>query len=71
MKDNKLLMPSQVAEYYGVSINTVRRWVKQGKLASVETPGGHSRILAKEFFLAAKSRIVDMDSQAEKQLVSD
>jgi excisionase family DNA binding protein len=37
------LLPSEVAEVLQVSPKTVTRWVKEGKLASRRTLGGHRR----------------------------
>jgi len=45
----KLLRPRQIATYFGVTISTVRRWVNEGRLTAIFTPGGHSRIVADEF----------------------
>ena len=33
----------QVAEVFGVTISTVKRWADEGKLPSFRTPGGHYR----------------------------
>jgi len=38
----------QVAEKLGVSVYTVRYWVKEGKIATVRTLGGHHRITQRE-----------------------
>lgn len=38
----------QVAEKLGVSVYTVRYWVKEGKIATVRTLGGHHRIIQRE-----------------------
>jgi excisionase family DNA binding protein len=35
----------EVAEMFGASPVSVSRWVDQGKLKAVLTPGGHRRIL--------------------------
>jgi excisionase family DNA binding protein len=45
----KYLKPKDVADRFGVTIATVRRWVKQGAMPAITTPGGHSRIVAKNF----------------------
>lgn len=36
--------PGQVAELLGVSVDTVRRWCDEGKLATTRSPGGHRLI---------------------------
>lgn len=38
----------QVAEKLGVSVYTMRYWVKEGKIATVRTIGGHHRITQSE-----------------------
>lgn len=38
----------QVSEKIGVSIYTIRYWVKEGKIATVRTLGGHHRVTQKE-----------------------
>ena len=49
--DNRLyLKPKDVADIYGVTLATVRRWIEQGALAAIKTPGGHNRIVAKKFY---------------------
>jgi len=44
----KLLTIKQAAERLGVSIKTIRRWEKQGKIESIRTSGGHRRFKLKE-----------------------
>jgi len=47
----------QVAEKLGVSVYTVRYWVKEGKIATVRTLGGHHRITQRELDrLCSRSR---------------
>ena len=36
----------ETAEYFGVSVDTIRRWEAEGKISSVRTKGGHRRFLA-------------------------
>jgi excisionase family DNA binding protein len=38
-----LMVPSEVADLFGVDSKTVTRWAKSGRLASIKTPGGHRR----------------------------
>ncbi len=38
-----MLMPSQVADMFGVNSKTITRWAKAGKLTPVRTLGGHRR----------------------------
>ena len=36
----------ETAEYFGVSVDTIRRWEAEGRITSVRTKGGHRRFLA-------------------------
>ena len=38
-----MLRPGEVARLFGVSAETVGRWVRAGKLRAVRTPGGQLR----------------------------
>ena len=44
----EFLTPSEVAAMFRVDPKTVTRWAKDGKIASVRTPGGHRRFRAAE-----------------------
>ena len=55
MVKKKFCKPKEVAEYFGVTLVTVRRWVKTGKLRAMQTPGGHSRIYMDDFLQKAKA----------------
>lgn len=39
-----LLKPREAAAMLGISYPTVKQWILAGKLATVQTPGGHHRI---------------------------
>ena len=39
---------SQAAEILGVSVDTIRRWADEGRLATTRTPGGHREIAGAE-----------------------
>lgn len=41
--DDPLLTPAEVAEMFRVDPKTVTRWAHQGRLKSINTPGGHKR----------------------------
>ena len=40
---NKLLTISEASKELGVSVSTLRRWDKSGKLVTEKTPSGHRR----------------------------
>ncbi len=43
--DKKLLKVSEVASRFGVTKKTVTRWIREGKLPAIVTPGGkHYRV---------------------------
>jgi excisionase family DNA binding protein len=54
------LLPSEVAEVLQVSLKTVTRWAKEGKLASRRTLGGHRRY--------ARADIESLAEQLEEQI---
>ncbi len=39
-----LLKPREAAAILGISYPTVKQWILSGKLATVQTPGGHHRV---------------------------
>ncbi len=39
-----LLKPREAAAMLGISYATLKQWILSGKLATVQTPGGHHRI---------------------------
>jgi len=44
----KLFTPREAAQVLGVSYASLKQWIYQGKLKSVQTPGGHHRISESE-----------------------
>lgn len=40
----KLLTTGQLAELYSVTPDAVLKWIKEGKISAIQTPGGHFRI---------------------------
>lgn len=44
----RLMLPEEVAEIYGVDPKTVTRWARAGRIRSTKTPGGQWRIYASE-----------------------
>ncbi|MGK7898335.1 MAG: IS607 family transposase [Xenococcus sp. (in: cyanobacteria)] len=45
----KYVPPRKAAESLGVSIGTLRRWDKEGKIKSIRTPGGQRRFCIEEY----------------------
>lgn len=45
---SELLTTHEAAERVGVHVETVRRWIRSGKLPAAHTPGGELRILAED-----------------------
>lgn len=43
-----LLKPQEAARLAGVSYQTLKKWIYEGKLQSVKTAGGHHRIAPRE-----------------------
>lgn len=44
----ELLKPKEAAQLAGVSILTIKRWIYDGKIKSVQTAGGHHRVPRRE-----------------------
>jgi molybdopterin-binding protein len=44
----RLLTPREAAQVLGISYAALKQWIYQGKLKSVQTPGGHHRISESE-----------------------
>jgi excisionase family DNA binding protein len=40
----KLYTPRDAAQVLGISYASLKQWIYQGKLKSIQTPGGHHRI---------------------------
>jgi molybdopterin-binding protein len=41
---NAMLTPREAARLLGVSYATIKQWILNGKLKTVQTPGGHHRV---------------------------
>ncbi|MGL6343751.1 MAG: IS607 family transposase [Waterburya sp.] len=46
---NRLISIGELAELKAVSVDTIRRWEKEGKIKSVRTDGGHRRYRLADF----------------------
>jgi molybdopterin-binding protein len=44
MAKTPLLTPREAANMLGVSYPTIKQWILNGKLKTVQTPGGHHRV---------------------------
>jgi len=58
VKLEKLFKIVEVAEHFKVSRNAVYKWINEGKIETVKTPGGETRIkesTLKEFFNVRES----------------
>src|SRR5215469_12654157 len=42
----QLLTPREASRMLGISYPTIKKWILDGKLKTVRTPGGHHRITA-------------------------
>ena len=75
----RFLTTGEVAQYFSVTVNTIKRWISEGKLRAILTPGGHYRIPREEFkrfldrysltSLRKKVLVVDDDPFALRMLV--
>jgi excisionase family DNA binding protein len=46
--EDKLMTPKEVAELFKVNTRTVNKWAREGRIAGVQTPGGHYRFWRSE-----------------------
>jgi len=55
----QLLTPREAARMLGISYPTIKKWILDGKIKTVQTPGGHHRLTIaalKPFLLADRNR---------------
>ena len=67
-----LLTPREAANILGISYATIKQWILNGKLKTVQTPGGHHRIAEstlKPFLASDKCKPVE-DSRERYRKVS-
>lgn len=67
-----LLTPREAANMLGISYPTIKQWILNGKLKTVQTPGGHHRIsqAALKPFLARDKRKPAENSRERYRKVS-
>jgi excisionase family DNA binding protein len=49
-KNDVFLTPAQAARLLNVSLSTLKKFIYQGKIGTLKTPGGHHRILRSDLF---------------------
>ena len=60
--------PKQAADYFNLSLSTVKNYIYAGKIRTLKTPGGHHRI-AKAAILAALGQ-ASFDSESTRDAFS-
>jgi molybdopterin-binding protein len=67
-----MLTPREAARILGISYPTIKQWILTGKLATVQTPGGHHRIAEQTLqpFLAKDAAKSSADSRERFRRVS-
>lgn len=58
-ENNQFLTPSQAAKLLNVSLATLKKFIRLGKLKTITTPGGHHRIYRRQLMLLAGSPQTD------------
>ena len=43
-KRHQLLTPREASRMLGISYPTIKKWILEGKIETVQTPGGHHRL---------------------------
>ena len=69
-QEDRLLTPREVAELFGVRTTTIARWVREGRLNSLLTPGGHRRYHLPEV-RALLNSTKPAQSEADRQMAED
>lgn len=62
MPETKALSTGQAAKYCHVSQPTIINWIKRGNLRAYTTPGGHYRILLRDFLSFLERHEMPVDS---------
>jgi molybdopterin-binding protein len=69
---SQLLTPREVSRMLGISYPTIKKWILEGKIKTVRTPGGHHRLSRTSLrpFLQADNSRPEPDSRARYRRVS-
>ena len=68
----QLLTAREASRMLGISYGTLKKWILEGKIRTVQTPGGHHRLTQASLrpFLEADNARPDPDSRARYRRVS-
>lgn len=65
MADDKIVHPQEIIRLLGISRSTAKRWIDTGIIPGHRTPGGHRRVLEREFLAAVKRLGIPLTSGAD------
>ena len=70
--DRQLFTPREAARMLGISYPAIKKWILDGKLKTVQTPGGHHRLALASLkpFLEADRNRPETESRARYRRVS-
>ncbi|MDP8230592.1 MAG: HD domain-containing phosphohydrolase [Candidatus Gorgyraea atricola] len=63
--------PKQAAEYFNLSLSTIKNYIYAGKLRTLKTPGGHHRISKAELFATLDHGVASSDSLSSAIFLSN
>ncbi|MBU1148431.1 MAG: HD domain-containing protein [Candidatus Omnitrophica bacterium] len=63
--------PKQAAEYFNLSLSTIKNYIYAGKLRTLKTPGGHHRISKAELFATLDRRVSPEDMLSSAVFLSN
>ena len=47
-RDDSFMTTAQASEFLNMSVSTIKKFIYQGKIKTLKTPGGHHRYLKKD-----------------------
>jgi excisionase family DNA binding protein len=68
VKDGELLTTGHLARALGVTINTVKAWIRAGRLEAIRLPSGHHRIPRRELERLRGRRSADLPDRYRERL---